>query len=277
MNLPKSAALTPRLIWSESTGSTNTDLVALANTEVLSDFTVLATANQTAGRGRAGRVWQAPAGASLAISVYLRPGPMPSEALGWLPLLAGLAMTEAVRDVLPEPAAAGVKWPNDVLIGERKVSGVLSELVSVGRATTENGENAENAGLAVVIGAGVNVTLAQADLPVETATSLAIAGAKLPANEAERLDLVLAGYLRRLAHWYQAFKAGSFDAEASGLRAAVIKNCLTLNREVRAVLPGGAEEIGWATSIDGAGQLVLQLSGGSFTVAAGDIVHLRHN
>jgi BirA family biotin operon repressor/biotin-[acetyl-CoA-carboxylase] ligase len=271
MNLPKSAALTPRLIWSDATGSTNTDLVALANSETLADFTVLATANQTAGRGRAGRVWQAPAGASLAISVYLRPGPMPSDALGWLPLLAGLAMAESLRAVLPEPAAAGVKWPNDVLIGERKVSGVLSELVSVGQTA------APAIGLAVVIGAGVNVTLAQADIPVETATSLAIAGAKLPDDESERLDLVLAGYLSRLAHWYQTFKAGKFDAEASGLRSAVIENCLTLNREVRAVLPGGAEEIGWATSIDGAGQLVLKVSGGSFTVAAGDIVHLRHN
>ncbi|MEY4411311.1 MAG: hypothetical protein RLZ69_885, partial [Actinomycetota bacterium] len=73
MQLPMSAKLTPRLEWRDQAGSTNLELVQLAQSESLPDFTVMVTANQVAGRGRSGRTWQAPADTSLAISVLLRP------------------------------------------------------------------------------------------------------------------------------------------------------------------------------------------------------------
>jgi BirA family biotin operon repressor/biotin-[acetyl-CoA-carboxylase] ligase len=283
MELPKSANLTPRLIWRDQAGSTNLELIELAQAESLPDFTVLLTANQVAGRGRSGRVWQAPAGTSLAISVLLRPRLDASAdlgKLGWLPLLGGLAMAQNVQGLLPElggdaaNGAIGVKWPNDVLVNERKISGVLTELVTLksAQASPQFGPST-----AVVIGAGINLTITDEELPVPTATSLRIAGATLPDSLDERLDLVLSGYLERLNHWYQRFTEAKLSAVVSGLREAVIESCVSLNREVRAILPGDSEQVGRAVTIDDSGKLVLEVAGGPFAVAAGDIVHLRHN
>ena len=300
MQLPISAKLTPRLEWRDQAGSTNLDLVQLAQQESLPDFTVLVTANQVAGRGRSGRSWQAPANTSLAISVLLRPR-IEDQAdlgkLGWLPLLGGLAMAQNVQALLDAQSQAlaeslsdsealpasvpggnrriGVKWPNDVLVDQRKISGVLSELVPLnqpGSAASQFGPS-----VAVVIGAGINLTMSREELPVETATSLTLEGAPLPFDLAERLDLVLAGYLERLSFWYRKFTEARLSSVTSGLRQAVIDNCVSLSREVRAILPGDTEQVGRAVTIDDSGRLVLEVAGKPIPVAAGDIVHLRHN
>jgi len=276
MQLPMSASLAPNLIWRDQAGSTNLELIELAKAEALPDFTVLVTANQVSGRGRSGRSWQAPADTSLAISVLLRPRLEDQSdlgKLGWLPLLGGLAMAQNVQSLLgPESASVtGVKWPNDVLVSERKICGVLSELVQLNPADGRFGTE-----LAVVIGAGVNLTLTEEQLPVPTATSLALAGAKLPESLDERLDLVLSGYLERLSHWYGRFTDARLSAVVSGLRSAVIENCVSLGREVRAILPGDTEQVGRSVTIDDSGRLVLEVNGQPFSVAAGDIVHLRH-
>ena len=282
MQLPMSAKLTPRLEWRDQAGSTNLELVQLAQSESLPDFTVMVTANQVAGRGRSGRTWQAPADTSLAISVLLRPR-IEDQAdlgkLGWLPLLGGLAMAQNVQTLLGTAGASqdavGVKWPNDVLVNERKISGVLSELVPLNQSGSEGAQFGPS--VAVVIGAGVNLTIAEADLPVPTATSLTLAGAQLPFALDDRLDLVLSGYLQQLSHWYRRFTEARLSAVTSGLRQAVIENCVSLNREVRAILPGDTEQVGRAVTIDDTGRLVLEVGGQPIPVAAGDIVHLRHN
>jgi len=275
MRLPNSESIAAKLIWCSEAGSTNTELIELAKGQSLPDFTVMATANQVAGRGRAGRTWQAPANTSLAISVLLRPrldNPADVSKLGWLPLLGGLAMAENVSHILGHGEGIGVKWPNDVLVSERKICGVLSELVPLQAANGLGGTS-----VAVVIGAGINLTLTDSELPVPTATSLALAGASLPESLDERIDLVLSGYLARLHHWYQKFTDARLSASASGLRSAVQENCVTLGREVRAMLPGGTDEVGQAVGIDENGRLVMEIHGKPFEVAAGDIVHLRHN
>lgn len=286
MQLPISAKLTPRLEWRDEAGSTNHDLVQLAQHESLPDFTVMVTANQVAGRGRSGRTWQAPASTSLAISVLLRPR-IEDQAdlgkLGWLPLLGGLAMAQNVQALLGEEfaegsgsnQAIGVKWPNDVLVQERKISGVLSELVPLNQPGSAAGQFGPS--VAVVIGAGINLTMTREELPVETATSLTLEGAQLPFDLAERLDLVLSGYLERLSFWYRKFTEARLSAVTSGLRQAVIDNCVSLNREVRAILPGDTEQVGRAVTIDDSGRLVLEVAGQPMPIAAGDIVHLRHN
>lgn len=277
MVLPLSSKLTPQLLWRESSGSTNLELIQLAKEQPIPDFTVLATADQPAGRGRAGRVWEVPAGASLAISVLLRPR-LETQAdlgkLGWLPLLGGLAMAETVQQLLPARPGVGVKWPNDVLINDLKVSGVLSELVPLGAASDAS---RFGQGLAVVVGAGLNLTQTRPELTVDTATSLALEGADLPFDQQERFDLVLSHYLTRLAHWYQKFTDAKFNAVTSGLRQAVLENCVTIGRNVRAILPGETERVGRAVSIDDQGRLLLEIQGNHWPVAAGDIVHLRHN
>ena len=275
MEFPHSGKLAGRLIWLEQASSTNSQLIDIARSEQLPDFTVMATANQVSGRGRAGRSWEAPSDASLAISVLLRPalaGANGMSGLGWLPLLGGLAMSETVARLLENSAPGlakpvlGVKWPNDVLVDELKISGVLSELVTA--STTE---------AIVVVGAGINLTQTAAQLPVPTATSLALAGANLPEDLAQRFDLVLSTYLERLNFWYQRFVAAALDPVASGLRQAVIDNCVSLGRQVRAILPGDTELVGKALTIDDAGRIVLSVNGLANPVAAGDIVHLRHN
>ncbi len=261
MLLPLSTAQVPRLIELTSTESTNTDLVRLATELDVPSFTTMVTAHQTAGRGRRGRDWVAPEGTSLAISVLVRPvdrrglelGP---AALSWLPLAGGVAMTDAVASALPG-ARVGFKWPNDVQVDGKKVCGVLAELLPRG---------------GVVLGAGVNVTMSAAQLPVPTATSLALEGADLDGVE----DRLLSAYLRRLVELIAAYGAHDGDAQASGLRAESIARCTTLGREVRAELPGGADLFGVAAGIDFQGRLEIRTQSGRVeAVAAGDIVHLR--
>jgi BirA family biotin operon repressor/biotin-[acetyl-CoA-carboxylase] ligase len=270
MKLPQTAELGCQIIWRDSATSTNLELIQLAQQETLGDFTVMVTANQVAGRGRSGRVWEAPENTSLAISVLLRPAVKSSadlSKLGWLPLIAGLAMSRTVGSLLPADRAdaVGVKWPNDVLVGEKKISGVLSELV-----------NTNPADAAVVVGAGVNLSQTRGELPVETATSLALEGAQLPEELEERLDVVLSTYLRTLRLLYQDFNSAGLAAEPSGVRSAVVENCVSLKREVRVILPGGEEQVGEAVDIDGTGRIVVNISGENQAISAGDIVHLRH-
>ena len=120
---------------------------------------VLATDHQTAGRGRLGRTWTAPRGSSIAMSVLLRPAREPAT-WTWLPLLAGLAVADSLRAMADVPAV--LKWPNDVLVDGAKICGILAERVDA------------PSGAACVLGLGINVHLAADELPVPTATSLAV-------------------------------------------------------------------------------------------------------
>lgn len=253
----------------ERAASTNDELVARAKAGPLGEFTTVATLTQTEGRGRLGREWVTPAGKALAVSVLLKPK-APSETWGWIPLLAGAAMTRAVSRLVPDSPVA-LKWPNDVLVTlggvDRKVSGVLSELVGDGE---------------VVVGVGVNLTMTEAELPVESATSLTLAGARGSAEELA--DAALAFFLTELREGWSALEAAGADAGASGLRLAVTELCGTLGREVRVELPGGIEHVGTAVGIDASGHLLVGAPRGvdsasdadAVTVAAGDVTHLRY-
>ncbi|MEO7720496.1 MAG: biotin--[acetyl-CoA-carboxylase] ligase [Pseudolysinimonas sp.] len=270
--LPASNRVVPRLLWRASVASTNTELVRLAADAELPAFTTLITTDQTAGRGRLDRAWIAPAGTALAVSVLVRANADAAEALGWLPLAAGAAMFDAVTAVLPAGVSVGIKWPNDVQIDGRKVCGILSELVAPGAAAQ---------GIAVVIGAGLNLTMSAGQLPVPTATSLALEGADPigsagSADSVELIDRVLAVYLRSLTEFVTALWQCDGDASRSGLRMAVIERCSTIGREVRVELPGGAELRGRATGIDEQGRLRVRDDADDVrAVAAGDIIHLR--
>ena len=158
-----SVALTKQVVrpgglWSEvlvvaRTGSTNTDCAARARAGAPEGL-VLAAEEQTAGRGRLGRTWLSPPRAALTFSVLLRPAGVPPARRGWLPLLAGVATATAVRHV--SGLDARLKWPNDLLLGPRKLAGIL----------------AEQSGDAVIVGIGVNVSAARAELPVTGAAAL---------------------------------------------------------------------------------------------------------
>lgn len=242
----------------EQTGSTNADLAAVARAGG-PEGQVLVAEHQHAGRGRSGRGWTSPPRAGLTASVLLRPGPaVPVPAWGWLSLLAGVALARAVRETTGLPAA--LKWPNDLLVDDRKCAGVLAEV----------------AGDAVVVGMGINVTTGVAELPPQepgapAATSLVLAGAAGIAREP-----LLVALLRELESWYDRWRAAAGAAEPSGLRAAYLAVSHTAGRRVRVVLPGGGSLTGEAVTVDPEGRLVLHLADGTArAVAAGDVRHVR--
>lgn len=271
MHLPLSVALSPDIEILDACGSTNTELVARAAEAELPDLSVLVTGNQTAGRGRLGRVWVAPPGQTLAISVLLRPRlpagePLGLEHYGWLPLIAGVAMTRALSPLVPDHRVR-LKWPNDVQIDGSKVSGLLAELLPSGDA--------------VVMGAGANLTIGSADLPTATSTSLLLNGAVLNGavlDGDELADVVLSGYLTELTSLVSEFLRFGADPVASGIAELVDELCSTLGQEVRVELPGGDVLRGTAVGIDGTGRLRVQSSadGRITAVAAGDVTHLRY-
>ncbi|MEU0097021.1 biotin--[acetyl-CoA-carboxylase] ligase [Streptomyces sp. NPDC006267] len=267
--------LRPDALWTslevvESTGSTNTDLAARARSGAAGEGTVLVAEEQTAGRGRLERTWTAPPRSGLFLSVYLEPGDIPVERWGWVPLLAGVAAATGLAK------SAGVdmslKWPNDLLVTIPEGSGKLRPgEAPLGEERKTGGILGEFAGDGIVVGLGVNVSLRADELPAPTAGSLALAGAVSTDRET-----LLRAVLRSLEHWYGRWKAAGGDAAASGLQAAYAAGCATLDRTVRAELPGGASLVGEAVAIDGDGRLVLSTEGGlQQPVSAGDIVHLR--
>ena len=251
------------------TGSTNADLLARAAAGE-PEGAVLVAEQQSAGRGRLGRAWTAPPRAALTFSVLLRPDPVPRARLGWLPLLAGVAVAVAVRDVAAVDAQ--LKWPNDVLAGPGKPTGPGS-VAGPGKLA---GILAEAAGDAVVIGIGLNVSTGPAELPPPgpgalPATSLRLLGSP----DADRLRL-LAGILAGLETRYRTWSQVSGDAERAGLRAEYTGLCATLGRRVRVELPGGQPLDGLATGVDPDGRLLVSVPPGpDLPVAAGDVVHLR--
>lgn len=233
----------------QETESTNADL--LADTAA-PDRTVLAAEHQRAGRGRLDRTWVSPPRAGLTFSVLLRPT-APIATWGWLPLLAGVALHEAV---VSTGADASLKWPNDLLCGAdgRKLAGVL----------------AQTSGEAVVIGIGLNVTASPDELPGDGATSLARCGAGT-LDRTTLLAAVLSCLDSRAVQWSDV----DGDAEASGLAEAYRRACATLNRPVAVTTIDGAALTGTAVDIDSAGRLLVDTPAGVQAVGAGDVQHLR--
>lgn len=241
--------------WSDvqvvaSTGSTNADVAAAARAGA-GEGLVLVTEWQRAGRGRLGRSWSAPPRSGLTFSVLLRPAVPPSR-LGWIPLLAGVAVASALGRVADVDLR--LKWPNDVLAGEHKLAGILAERVEE----------------AVVLGVGINVTLRRDELPTAGATSLALEGAV-----ALDRDTLLRAVLRELDTRYADFVGTGGDPDAAGLRDAYRRNSATLGRDVRVQLPGEVTLTGRAGDVDAEGRLVLTGPHGLTAVAAGDVVHVR--
>ncbi len=241
-----------------STGSTNADLLARAADPHSPEGQVLVAEEQTAGRGRLGRTWSSVPGGSLTFSVLLRPAAVPAARRGWLTLLAGVAVASAVRSVAGLNAV--LKWPNDVLVGDRKLAGILAEQSPDGSA--------------VVIGIGLNVAT-PLEIPASAAGLVATSLIAQGAGAVPREDLLL-GMLGRLEHWYAAFRADP-DPARSGLLDAYGALCATLGQTVRVELPAGGAVTGAATGIDAEGRLLVAGGPGDpvTPVSAGDVVHVR--
>ncbi len=253
-----------RLSVVDEVGSTNTALAEELRADPSSwpDPGLLVAERQTAGRGRAGRTWEAPPGTSVTGTFVVRPG-LPAGAMGWIPLLAGLGVVTALRATAGVPAA--LKWPNDVVVDLggpaveqwgtwRKLGGILTEVV----------------GPAVLVGIGVNVRQRREELPVPWATSLSLAGARHPDRES-----VLVAVVTALADVASRFVAAGGDAAAAGLADEVASVCMTLGRAVHVELPGGRTLDGRAERLDPSGAIVVRTDDGEKTVLAGDVLLVR--
>ncbi|MFE5409136.1 biotin--[acetyl-CoA-carboxylase] ligase [Microbacterium sp. NPDC056569] len=257
---PLAAAVSPRVQVVETTDSTNADVVrhVMDAPHEWPHLSLLLTTDQRAGRGRLDRTWVTPPGSALAVSVAVDASALPVVARGWIPLVAGAAMTRAIAAQLVGTVhTATLKWPNDVLMDGAKVCGILAEVVP-GNPDV------------VVIGSGVNTRMPPADLPVATATSFAAAG--LTCDD----DRLLADYLRALDEQLTALGLAGGDAAASGVLAEVESLCSTLGSDVAVSLPNGDTLWGRAQRIDADGRLVVvQDAEFESAVSAGDVVHVR--
>jgi BirA family biotin operon repressor/biotin-[acetyl-CoA-carboxylase] ligase len=229
------------------TGSTNADLLARAAAGEDIDGAVLIAESQTSGRGRHGRSWSTPPRSQVALSVGVGVGEVAGEAWGWLPLLTGVAVVDAVAEVAG--IKAGLKWPNDVLVGTGKLAGILAEVASPQPV--------------VVVGLGLNVT----EAPDPVATSLSMLGATV--DRADVAESVLKHLAARIAAWRGA--GGADDALAADYRS----HSVTIGSRVRASLPGDRTVVGVAADVDDLGRLRIDTGDDLLTVSAGDITHLR--
>lgn len=236
------------LVARHEVDSTNDEAWGLLGTEAPDGAVVVADV-QTRGRGRAGHAWHTAPGKGLALSLVLHQG-CDRRQFGVLPLLAGLALARGLEAL---GARAELKWPNDLLISNRKVSGILAE----SRRTAEGDD-------AAVIGVGVNVTQTPEDFPPDlraTATSLAIEGVATTRED------VAAQFLNALEPLWAEFQEGDRRVALDAWR----RRATFWGRRLR--VRGAAGDIeGTAVALDDGGALVLERDGGGrVTVHAGDV------
>ena len=253
------AAITAPPRYLGQTTSTNTLALEMAAAGA-PEWTVVAADHQTGGRGRLGRSWASSPGRSLLFSVVLRP-PTPPERAPLLALLAAVEMAGACPSLpgaCPSLPGAPVraKWPNDLVVGERKLGGILPEARVEGGALRH-----------VVVGVGVNVSMRRSDFPEEaasTATSLSIEGA-----DTEAADL-LGSFLARLRASYRPIDP-DFPAHVLARYQLI---CATIGRRVRARTTAGRTIEGTAVGLDEDGGLAVEADGGRHVVAFGEVAHL---
>ncbi|MBL8602860.1 MAG: biotin--[acetyl-CoA-carboxylase] ligase [Myxococcales bacterium] len=237
-------------IFKSETGSTNDDARALGLRGAAAGTLVLADA-QTAGRGRRGRVWQSPPGANLYFSAVLRPR-RPLSEVPSLTLATGLALCEAVAALVPPEHTPQIKWPNDLVVGGRKLAGILIE----GSLTGPSLDFA-------IAGVGINVL--GATLPAEVA-HLATSMAQLSGDLALSRGALLGRILTRWEAHLETLEAHGFAA----LREAYRARCVTLGQRVR-----GDDFEGLAVDVEADGALRLEGDDGATRrVAFGEVLHV---
>ncbi|MDO5633323.1 MAG: biotin--[acetyl-CoA-carboxylase] ligase [Micrococcus sp.] len=261
------------LDWREHVGSTQDELQELVTAGQSQHGTAVATADQRAGRGRHGRVWTAPPGSALALSVLVDPGhwqPRLADAhLSWVSLVAASAVAEVLADL---GVPVHVKWPNDVMVADgRKICGILAALTP-----RSDGDPV------LVIGMGINLDHS-AGAPVPTATAVGdwVGPDAIPTPRA-LAERVHAAVLTALDDW--AHRLGDRRTAVTGEHpalAGVVRWLSTLGREVDAHLPDGTTLQGTVVGLGPGGSLLMEKCDVSHAkmeareITAADVVHLR--
>lgn len=241
-----------RVVHLERASSTNDEAERLAR-EGAPDGTVVIAEEQTAGRGRVGREWRSPRGKGIYLSVVLRPA-LPPARVSFLTLCGAVAAQQAIASCAPG-VRASLKWPNDVLVGGRKVCGILTEL------TTEADRIHHG-----VVGVGMNANHAPGDLAgITAATSL-----RIETGAAVSRPALARAFLKALDAQYALLAAGRY--------AEIIDRWLgaseTVGRRVRVSSLSGERWEGVATGLDDDGCLLVRLDTGLTRRATGGDVAL---
>ena len=209
----------------------------------------VATLNQTQGRGRRDRTWITVPGKGMAISVVF--GLDPADPIAFptrIPLAAATAFIDAVETIAP-PGDMWVKWPNDVYVGDFKVAGILTEMPSPDR---------------VIVGLGVNLYHSREELPVETATSLALEG--LFVNEKVLAD-----------RWVTELRTAMVGIDTNDIIAWIADSTGLSGETVTVSFPDGSTATGTMRGLTGAGAMRLDTVNGIIEVVAGDVTRVRRS
>lgn len=224
----------------ELTSTTQGDLAQLVRDGKAKVGDVIVAEYQSAGRGRLNRSFEAAKGSALLFSFYIEPTRNRQD-WGWIPLIAGYSVAQTLRSF-----NAKIKWPNDILINGKKVSGLIAEVIDRG----------------IVVGIGVNVGMELGELPVDNATSLLLEGAvQLTRNQL--LSEILEVFEQHFSSW---------DKGSDQVQALYSNLSATLGQEVRVEYPDGRSHVAVAESISASGALVLD---DGTQVQSADVIHLR--
>lgn len=224
------------------TASTQSDLAELVNSSTAKSGELVAAEFQSAGRGRLDRTFEAPPQSALLLSFFLRPERARSD-WSFISFLAAIAMHEVISKDLSDKVS--LKWPNDILIGENKVAGLLAQQIGDG----------------VIVGLGLNVEMDSGELPVPTATSLALAGS----TNLDR-NVLLSDFLNRFESIFTEWESGGDFLDKYHQISS------TIGRQVRVEVLGRDPIEAEAVAISRQGALIL---GDGYEVNVGDVVHLR--
>ena len=246
----KTKVIGREIIYVEETESTNNDAFDLATKGVDEGWVVIA-GRQLGGKGRRGKIWSSPGGQNIYLSVVLRPE-VSSKRASLLNILAAVSVAETIDDYVPK--GVSVKWPNDVLVNGKKISGILLEMGSEGGSKNF-----------YIIGVGININCSKGDLPEEVsdiATSLYIElGSEVDVKE------FLYKLFHRMDNWY-----GKYTSLEFGDIIDRFKNfCETIGRRIK-IEVGGGDISGVAIGIDSNGFLIIEDDDGDIHKAvSGDL------
>ena len=251
--LPEGLAVT-NVVYYHETDSTNTRAKQAAEDGEKSG-TLFITECQTGGRGRRGRTWESPAGSGIWMSLLLRPEIKPFDA-SMLTIVAAMGMKDAIEEIIGDGVTAGIhckiKWPNDIVLGDRKICGMLTEM------------SAETDWINyVVIGIGVNVNTTEFDDSIkDTASSILLQ----TGSSVKRSDVVVA-FARHFSRYYEEFLK---ECNLSGLADDYNKALINVGRDVKIVERDGSF-VAKAVGIDETGSLIVEKDGDTIRIVAGEV------
>ena len=252
--LPEGLAVT-NVVYYHETDSTNTRAKQAAEDGEKSG-TLFITECQTGGRGRRGRTWESPAGSGIWMSLLLRPEIKPFDA-SMLTIVAAMGMKDAIEEIIGGGTGLGeihckIKWPNDIVLGDRKICGMLTEM------------SAETDWINyVVIGIGVNVNTTEFDDSIkDTASSILLQ----TGSSVKRSDVVVA-FARHFSRYYDEFLK---ECNLSGLADDYNKALINVGRDVKIVERDGSF-VAKAVGIDETGSLIVEKDGDTKRIVAGEV------